>query len=122
MANIGAGETLVAYLIKKSKATDVESQIKDTIPTETILNLDGVYRFKFRHLSQSEMTYQPISNWLKGKFDRVLFTSETAIEFEERDFVMFESGKKLRITRILPQSQHGAFLINKKYPHILELE
>ena len=122
MANIGAGETLVAYLIKKTVANDVNSQIKDTVPTDTILNLNGVYRFKYRHLSQSEMTYQPISNWLKGKFDRVLFTSETAIEFEERDFVMFESGKKLRITRILPQSQHGAFLINKKYPHILELE
>lgn len=125
MANIGAGETQVAYLIKKSKATDVETQgnhhIEDTMPTETILNLDGVYRFKFRHLSQTEMTTQPISGWLKGVFDKVLFTSETNIIFEERDFIMFSNGKKLRITRVLPQTQHGAFLVNKKPPHILEL-
>lgn len=122
MANIGAGETFVAYLIKKNVITDVDSQIKDTILTETLLNIEGVKRFKYRYLSQSEMTYQPISGWLKGKFDKVLFTSETDIEFEERDFVMFENQRRLRISRVLPQTQHGAFLINKKQPHILELE
>jgi hypothetical protein len=121
MANIGAGETQVAYLIKKSVATDVNSQIKDTVPTETLLNIEGVSRFKYRHLSQTEMLYQPISGWLKGVFDKVLFTSETNIIFEERDFIMFSNGKKLRITRVLPQTQHGAFLVNKKPPHILEL-
>ena len=122
MANIGAGELLKGYLIKKATVKDIDSQIKDTVPTETFKNMNGVYEFKYRHLSQSEMTYQPISNWLKGKFDKVLYTSETDIKFEERDFIKFENGKFLRITRVLPQSQHGAFLINKKPPHILELE
>lgn len=122
MSNIGVGETFIAYLIKKTVITDVETQIKTTAPTETILNIEGVYRFKYRHLSQSEMTYQPISGWLKGKFDKVLFTSDRKVDFNERDFVMFEDGKRLRIARAFPQTQHGAFLVNKKPPHILELE
>ncbi|MCK9319498.1 hypothetical protein, partial [Methanoculleus sp.] len=69
-----------------------------------------------------EMTSQPITGWLKGKFEKVIFTSETDIEFKERDFVLFEDGTKYRITRVLEQSQHGAFLISRNFPHILELK
>lgn len=121
MANIGAGEVLTAYLIKESVATLVDSQIKDTVPSETILNLNGVDSFKYRYLTNNEMTMQPISSWLKGQFDKVLFTSETDITFKERDFILFENGTKLRIIRVLAQSQHGMFLLNQKHPHILEL-
>ena len=121
MGNIGAGELLTAYLIKESVATLVDTQLKSTVPTETILNLEGVTSFNYRYLTNNEMTTQPISGWLKGQFEKVLFTSETNIVFKERDFVLFNNKSKYRITRILPQVQHGMFLINGKHPHILEL-
>lgn len=121
MGNVGAGEVRPAYLIKRDVATDVDSQIKDT-KIETLLYLDGVYLFEYRYLTQREMVYMPISNHLKGKVDRVLFTSETDVPFKERDKVMFEDGHKLIITKVLPQSEHGMFLISQNPPHILELE
>ena len=121
MGNIGAGELLTAYLIKESVATLVDTQLKSAVPTETILNLEGVTSFKYRYLTNNEMTTQPISGWLKGQFEKVLFTSETNIVFNERDFILFENKSKYRITRVIAQPQHGMFLINKKYPHILEL-
>ena len=120
MANIGAGEVLTAYLVKESIANTIDSQIKDT-SVEGIVILEGVTPFKYRYLTNNEMTTQPISDWLKGQFEKVLFTSETNIDFKERDFVLFENKTKLRITRIITQSQHGAFLISKNYPKILEL-
>ncbi len=121
MANIGAGEVLKAYLVKESVANVVNTQLKDTT-IESVAYLDGVYAFKFRYLTNNEMTLQPISNWLKGQFEKVLFTSETHITFNERDFILFPNGTKLRITRVIEQSQHGAFAISKHYPHILELQ
>lgn len=121
MGNIGAGELLTAYLVKQSVATLVDTQLKTSVPITTVLNLEGVTEFKYRYLTNNEMTTQPISNWLKGVFEKVLFTSETDIEFEERDVVLFDDKSRFRITRVIPQVQHGMFLINKKNPHILEL-
>lgn len=120
MGNIGAGEFFKAYLVKESVAQIVDSQIKTT-SLESIGRLEGVRAFKFRYLTNNEMTTQPISGWLKGQFEKVLFTSETDIQFNERDVILFEDSTRLRIVRVLTQSQHGAFLINKHFPHILEL-
>ena len=122
--NIGAGETFKAWLIKKEDYSDLNSLINevDTELEETKLVSKYGKEFKYRYLSSSEMTYQPISNWLKGKFQNVIFTSEYNMNFKERDYVRFEDGSQLRITRKLPQVQHGAFVINRKFPHILELE
>lgn len=120
MSNIGAGEVRTAYLVKKNIATDVDSQIEDT-KTETLLYLDGIYKFKYRYLTQREMIYQPISNHLKTKQDRVLFTSDTTLNFENKDKIYFSDGSSFIVTRVLPQSEHGMFLISKKPPHILEL-
>lgn len=120
MGNIGAGELLVAYLVKESVVTTVDSLLKTTT-VEGISVVEGVTPFKYRYLTNNEMTTQPISNWLKGQFDKVIFTSETNIEFKERDYILFENGSKARITRKIPQVQHGMFLISKKPPHILEL-
>jgi len=122
MANVGAGEVLKAYLVKETLATELDSQLKTLVVSESIRNLEGVKMFKYRYLTNNEMTLQPISNWLKGQFEKVLYTSETGITFKERDFVLFEDGTKYRITRVLEQSQHGAFLISKNFPHILELK
>jgi len=121
MGNIGAGEVLTAYLIKESIANVVDSQLKET-SIETIAKLESVESFKYRYLTNNEMTLQPLSNWVKGQFEKVLYTSEQNITFNERDFILFENKTKLRITRIIPQQQHGMFLISKKFPHILELQ
>lgn len=120
MGNVGAGEVLTAYLIKESVANLIDSKLKDT-SIETIAMLENVQSFKYRYLTNNEMTLQPLSSWLKGQFEKVLYTSETNIVFNERDFVLFENKQKARITRVIPQVQHGMFLISKKYPHILEL-
>lgn len=120
MGNIGAGELLDAYLVKESVITTVDSLLKTT-SVVGISVVEGVTHFKYRYLTNNEMTMQPISNWLKGQFDKVIFTSETNIVFKERDYIIFESGERARITRKIPQVQHGMYLISKKPPHILEL-
>ena len=122
MSNIGAGEYRTAYLIKQTVITVVDSQIKSEAPVETILNIDGVQGFRYRYLTEREMTFQPITAYMKGKFDKVIFSSETEITFDERNYILFDDGNKLRITRVLPQTQHGAFLISRNAPHIIELE
>ena len=120
MGNIGAGELFTAYLVKESVVNTVDSLLKTTT-IEGISVVEGVTPFKYRYLTNNEMTMQPISDWLKGQFDKVIFTSETNIEFKERDFILFSDGVKARVNRKIPQVQHGMFLINKKPPHILEL-
>jgi hypothetical protein len=71
------------------------------------------------------MIYQPLSNHVKGKYDGVIFSSDTEIKPKNNDKIYFEGGildkKFLLIQRILPQIQHGMFMINKKAPNILEL-
>ena len=122
MANVGAGEVLKAYLVKESIAKTIDSQIKTLVENESIKNLKGVRMFKFRYLTDTEMTFQPISGWLKGKIDRAIFTSERNIKFDERDLVVFDDGVTLRVTRSLPQKQHGMFLVSGNFPQIVELQ
>ena len=121
MANIGAGETREAWLIKSENVILVDSMIKTT-DTEIIKQSEYTKYFKYRALTATEMTYQPLSSWLKGKYDKVIFTSDTEIQPNERDKILFDDGRYLRITRKLPQEQIGFFAISKKFPHILELE
>jgi len=121
MANIGAGETRVAWLIKSENVSLVDSMIKDT-DTETVKVSEYAKRFKYRVLTSTEMTYQPLSSWLKGKYDKTIFTSDTTIQPNERDKILFEDGRYLRITRKLPQEQLGFYVFSKKFPVILELE
>jgi hypothetical protein len=121
MANIGAGETRKAWLVKSEDVNVVDSMIKDT-ESITVVKKEYSKMFKYRALTATEMTYQPLSSWLKGKYDKVIFTSDTAIQPNERDKILFEDGRYLRITRKLPQEQIGFFAISKKFPYILELE
>ena len=121
MGNIGAGETRKAWLIKGENVTLVDSMIKTT-DTETVKQSEYTKMFKYRALTTTEMTYQPLSSWLKGKYDKVIFTSDTEIKPNQQDEVLFEDGKRLIIMRVLPQEQIGFFAISKKFPHILELE
>ena len=121
MANIGAGETRKAWLVKREFVATIDSMIKDTSLEDVIASVYTKY-FKYRALSSTEMTYQPISSYLKGKYDKVIFTSETDLVFNERDKILFEDGRFLNITRKLPQEQLGFYMFSKKFPHILELE
>jgi len=120
MSNIGAGEYLDAWLVKREEITQVDSMIKSTATVTT-----EIYKytkpFKYRYLTATEMTFQPISAHLKGRYNRVLFTSETDIVFRERDKILFEDNSMLLINRLLPQYQNGMFLISNNPPHILEL-
>jgi len=121
MANMGAGEVRVAYLVKKQEITLVDSMIKDTA-TITYDVAKRLQKFRYRYLNSTEMTFQPISAHLKGRYDRVLFSSETDIVFKERYKILFDDLKTtLSITRVFPQVQHGFFAISKKAPNILEL-
>lgn len=125
MANIGAGETYHAYLVKKENVKLVDSLIKETIPTEENVTFEYMQSFRYRFLSQTEMTFQPISAWLKGKYDGVIFSSETEISPNANDKLYFIDGilegKSLLITRVIPQVQNGMFMISKKFPNIIEL-
>lgn len=120
MANLGAGEVLKAYLVKKELITVVDSQLKDT-SVEEVKSIYKLKLFKYRHITDREMTTQPISGYLKGQFDKVIFTSETDIVFNERDKILFPDKTTLVIERKIPQKQHGYFIISNKFPHILEL-
>jgi hypothetical protein len=120
MANIGAGEVRVAYLVKSEDITLVDSMIKDTA-TISYDVIKYTRKFRYRYLNSTEMTFQPLSGHLKGRYDRVIFCSETDIDFRERDKILFKEGNTLSITRVLPQLQHGFFAISKKAPNILEL-
>jgi hypothetical protein len=119
--NIGAGETLKAWLVKSKDIEAVDSLVKDT-SVKDVIHSEYTQGFNYRTLNTSEMTYQPISNWLKGRYDKTMFTSDTSITPKERDKVLFEDGTFLRITRVLPQKQNGFFMFSKKFPNILELE
>ena len=125
MANIGAGETYHAYLVKKENVKLVDSLIKETIPTEENVTFEYMQSFRYRFLSQTEMTFQPISAWLKGKYDGIIFSSETEISPNANDKLYFIDGilegKSLLITRVIPQVQNGMFMISKKFPNIIEL-
>lgn len=121
MGNIGVGEVYQGYLVKKEDFTTVDSLIKSSA-TESDTFKEYTTPFKYRYLSDREMTYQPLPSYLKEKMDKTIYTSELDLSPEERDKVLLESGKYLRVVRIFPQKQHGMFLINKKTPFILELE
>jgi hypothetical protein len=125
MANIGAGESYVAYLVKRDNVNVVDSLIKNAVASQEIITSAYCKRFKYRFLSSTEMTYQPLSTHLKGKIDGSIFTSETDLNAVERDKLYFVGGimdgKYLTIMRILPQVQHGAYTVNKKAPKIMEL-
>lgn len=125
MANIGAGETYHAYLVKKENVKLVDSLIKETIPTEENVTFEYMQSFRYRFLSQTEMTFQPISAWLKGKYDGIIFSSETEISPNANDKLYFIDGilegKSLLIARVIPQVQNGMFMISKKFPNIIEL-
>ena len=126
MANIGAGETFTAYLVKRENVNLVDAFIKDNVASEEVFKPEYSQRFRYRFLSNNEMTFQPISAHLKGKFDGVIYSSETDLKPRERDSIYFVDGlmegKSLRVARVLPQMQHGAFLINHKHPNIIELQ
>lgn len=126
MANIGAGETYTAYLVKKENVNFVDSLIKDSVPTEQVISMGYMKFFRYRFLTMNEMTYSPISLHLKEKFDSVIFTSETTLEPKERDKIYFIDGvlegKQFTIMRSRPQIQQGMFAFSKKYPFILELQ
>jgi len=124
MSNIGAGETLDAWLIKKSEINDINSFLLTNDSEETTEKIKSNYgkHFKYRTLSASEMTFQPLTSYLKGRFDLTLFTSDLSIEPKERDKIMFEDGTMLVISRLLPQKQLGFYVFKKKFPVIMELE
>jgi len=126
MANIGAGETLHAYLVRAENVNLVDAFIKDNVASEDAFKPEYSQRFRYRFLSTNEMTFQPITSHLKGKFDSVIYSSETELKPRERDKIYFidglMNGKALRVLRVLPQMQHGAFVINHKHPNIMELQ
>jgi hypothetical protein len=124
MTNIGVGETYLGYLIKAKDVANIDTLLSALTPTETILTYEVCHPFKYRYLSEREMTNQPISSWLKGQYQSIIFTSEIDYVFEERDRVFLEDNKSkyLVIENVIPQKQLGQFVINKKYPHILELK
>ena len=123
MGNLGAGEFLRAYLIKETVIDTIDSQIKESILSQGTAIIEGVTPFRYRYLTNSEMTSQPITGWLKGQFKKVIYTSQTNIEFKERDIVLCEDdGRKFIIDNIMKQTHIGMFLLNKKSPHILELK
>ena len=124
MRNIGVGETFLGYLIKAKDVSNIDTLLSVSTPIETVLTYEVCHPFKYRYLSDFEMTSQPISAWLKGKYESVIFTSEIDYVFEERDrvFLEDEKAKYLTITRVIPQKHLGMFAITKKWPHILELK
>jgi hypothetical protein len=124
MANIGVGETYQGYLIKAKDVANIDSLLSASVPTETVLTYEVCHQFRYRYLTDREMTSQPIGGWLKGQFESVIFTSETELVFEERDRVFVEDDKTkyFTIIGVLPQKQLGSFVFNKAYPHILELK
>lgn len=125
MANIGAGETYNAYLIKKENVTVVDSMLSDTYTGDTNAVYEYMTPFQYRFLSAKEMAYFPISNHLKGKFDGVIFTSDFDLKPRQNDKILFIDGylegKRTLITKVLPQVQMGMFVISKKFPLIIEL-
>jgi len=124
MTNIGIGETYLGYLIKAKDVANIDTLLSAVTPTETILTYEVCHPFRYRYLSDYEMTNQPISAWLKGKFESVIFTSEIDYTFEERDRVFLEDEKTkyMTITNVIPQKHLGMYVITKKFPHILELK
>ena len=60
------------------------------------------------------MTYQPLQNHLKGRYDLTLFTSELNINPKERDKIMFEDGTHLMVSRVLPQKTTWVLYVQKK--------
>lgn len=124
MRNIGIGETFLGYLVKSKDVSNIDSLLTSNTPIETILTYEVCHPFRYRYLSEREMTDQPISSWLKGKYESVIFTSEIDYEFEERDRVFLEDNKSkfLSITNVIPQKHLGQYVITKKFPHILELK
>ena len=121
MGNIGVGETYVAWLVKKENMSVVDTLIKDT-GTEMFRTIEYGKRFKYRYLSEREITYQPLPSYLKEKMDKTIYTSELGLYPNERDVVYLENGRHFRVVNLFPQKQHGMFLISKKTPFILELE
>lgn len=124
MTNIGIGETFLGYLVKAKDVANIDSLLSASVPTETVLTYEVCHPFKYRYLSEFEMTNQPISAWLKGKYESVIFTSEIDYAFEERDRVFLEDSKTkfLSITNVIPQKHLGMYVIQKKFPNILELK
>lgn len=126
MANIGAGETFHAYLVKKTNVTLVDSLLKSETPITEIVKMEYMTPFRYRFLNSTELMFQPLSGYAKSKIDGAIFSSETEINPAERDKIYFIDGfmqdKSLNIMRIIPQVAHGAFLISKKFPRIMELQ
>ena len=124
MTNIGIGETFLGYLIKAKDVSNIDTLLSVSTPIATVLTYEVCHPFRYRYLSDYEMTNQPISAWLKGKFESVIFTSEIDYTFEERDRVFLEDEKMkyMTITNVIPQKHLGGYVITKKFPHILELK
>lgn len=122
MANIGAGETYHGYLIKAENITFVDSLIKESVPTQQIVSQGYMRPFRYRYLTESEMTQQQMRGWLKNTARAVIFTSETEIVPNAKDAVMLENGMLLRVPQKQPQPQQGMYMFSKKPPHILELQ
>jgi len=121
MANIGAGETFTAYLVKASDITTVDSFIKAT-NTSSLATCGVVQAFRYRYLSSNEAITQALPSWLKGKLNDVIFTSETEIDPRLNDVIYLEYDFKKRvISSVIPQRQLGFYAISKKFPFVLEL-
>ena len=121
MANLGAGETFVGYLIKSSEITTVNSFIKDN-SVEALATCEAVTSFRYRYMSANESITQALPSWLKGKLSDVIFTSETDIDPRLNDIIYLEIDYKKRvINSVIPQRQLGMFALSKKFPFVLEL-
>ena len=121
MANLGAGETFVGYLIKSSEITTVNSFIKDN-SVEALATCEAVKSFRYRYMSANESITQALPSWLKGKLSDVIFTSETDIDPRLNDIIYLEIDYKKRvINSVIPQRQLGMFALSKKFPFVLEL-
>jgi len=120
MANIGVGETFNAFLVKASDITAVDSFLK-TSATETTATCEQMQPFRYRYVDMREGLAQPIAAWLKGKEDRIIFTSETSIDPKPNDRIYDGFSRYFIVVSVRPQRQLGAFVISKKFPFIIEL-
>ncbi len=121
MANIGAGETYRGYLVKQENWTSVDSLLKDTVPVVSDEISQYAQKFRYRYLSQEEITQQQMRGWLKASYSYVLFSSETTLTPKERDRVILEDGQTFIITKSQAMVQNTMFAFTKKPPHIMVL-
>ncbi|MCK9575884.1 MAG: hypothetical protein WC143_08190 [Eubacteriales bacterium] len=121
MSNIGVGETYCGIYIEQGYISKVDSLLGNTLPVTTLIGTQYIKTFKYRYLTSSEMLTQPISGWVKNKYEDVIFTSENSVDWKTKSLIYTQDGKRHILENKLPQRQHGMFLISQKFPHILEL-